>query len=69
MRINGVPGTTASASDNFGINQFWLGASPHIWPTDFWAGTISEVILYPSTISGNQLTLLERDQRSYHGTP
>lgn len=72
MRLNGVASNSVASSGNFGINQFFMGGVPQITlfaKQAMLVGSVSEAILYPSSISGSQLTLLEQDQRSYHGTP
>ncbi len=69
IRVNGVNGTSVASSGSFGINQLWLGGAPFLFLGDLWAGGVSEILLYPNAMNAVPLAQLERDQRSYHGTP
>lgn len=69
FRMNGIAGTSAASSGAFSINQIWVGASPHLPYVDYWSGTISEMILYPSNPSTTNMQNIERGQREFYSTP
>ncbi len=69
MRVNGLAATAVASSGNFSINQLWVGTAPTTFFNEFWNGTISEVILYPSTLTTTQMQIIEKGQHTFYGTP
>ena len=69
MRVNGQAASSVASSGSFNINQLWVGTAPTTLASEFWNGTISEIILYPSTLTTAQMQVMERSQHTFYGTP
>ncbi len=69
LRVNGAAGSSVASAGAFNINQIWAGASPHVSTSDYWTGSISEMIVYPSNPSTAQIQSIEQGQREFYGAP
>ncbi len=67
--LNGVSGGGFASTGSFSINNIRVGSSTAGNYYEFWKGTISEVLLYPTALTAAQLELISTQQRNYYRTP